>query len=183
MTTTQPDAFAFLDGPYADAFQAVENKGGDSLERQVLSKWRMEIIAARDALKGIRSAKKRQEVIEAFLGRPGDTLDRRIREAALRECQERPLGRGRPPKGLAPQAIGIRRAKHAQRVEDEREAIIDLLREALDLLPEQDAKALMVRSTTAIRGILRADKGHRFKRWLEEQHLPRIETKDVPIKL
>ncbi|MBF0326448.1 MAG: hypothetical protein HQL42_15450 [Alphaproteobacteria bacterium] len=179
MTTAQPDPFAFLDAPYADAFIAVENKGADSLERQALLRWRVEIIAAREALKGIRGAKKRQEAIEAFLGRPGDPLDRRIREAALRECQERPLGRGRPPKGLAPQTIGVRRARHAQRVEDEHEAIIYLLREALDLVPEQEGKALMERSTRAIRGIMRAERGHLFKAWLPEHILEKMKAEQV----
>lgn len=176
MTTTQPDPFAFLDGPYDGAFQAIEDKGSDSLERQALVKWRMEIIAARDALKGIRGAKKRQEAIEAFLGRPGEPLDRRIREAAIRECLERPLGRGRPPKGLAPQTIDVRRARHAQRVEDEHEAILYLLREALDLVPEHEARALVGRSTTAVRGILRAEKGYLFKSWLPEHVLEKMKA-------
>ncbi|KAF0225714.1 MAG: hypothetical protein FD176_161 [Rhodospirillaceae bacterium] len=177
MTADNHDPLPFLDGAYADAFEAIEDKGADTLERQALMRWRAEIVAAREALKGIRSAKKRQEVIEDFLARPGDALDRRIREAALREYQERPQGRGRPPKGLAPQTIGTRRARHTQRVEDEREAILFLLREALDLVPEGDAKALMERSTTAIRGILRAEKGHLFKRWLPEHALEHLTTK------
>jgi|GEM_PF-4620278 hypothetical protein len=177
MTADNHDPFAFLDGTYADAFEAIEDKGADTLERQALMKWRMEIIAAREALKGIRSVKKRQEVIEEFLGRPGDALDRRIREAALREYQDRPLGRGRPPKGLVPQSIGARRVRHAQRVEDEREAILYLLREALDLAPERDAKALIERSTTAVRGIMRAEKGHLFKRWLPEHAMEQLTPK------
>lgn len=176
MTTTPPDPFAFLDGPYADAFMAVENKGADSPERQALTKWRVEIVAAREALKGIRGAKKRQEAIKAFLARPGDPLDQRIRQAALRECQEHPLGRGRPPKGLSPQTIGVRRARHAQRIEDEREAILYLLREALDLVPEQEGKALMERSARAIRGIIRADKGHLFKAWLPDHVLEKMKA-------
>lgn len=177
MSTERPDPLAFLDGAFADAWEIIDNKGPDTLERQAYMKWRVEIVAAREVLKGIRSTKKRQEVIEEFLGRPGDALDRRIREAALRECLDRPLGRGRPPKGLAPQTIGTRRARHSQRVEDEREAILYLLREALDLAPKRDAKALMERSTTAVRGILRAEKGHLFKRWLPEHALEQLTPK------
>lgn len=177
MTADNHDPLAFLDDAYAVAFAAVRDKDAASLERQAYRKWGMEIVAAREALKGIRSAKKRQEAIEAFLGRTDDPVDRRIREAALREYQERPQGRGRPPKGLVPQTIGARRIMHTQRVEDEREAILFLLCEALDLAPERDAKALMERSTTAVRGILRTEKGHLFKRWLPEHALEQLTTK------